>query len=200
MASSATLATLTTRAQNLLEDSGTSVFPSDTIQEGIRLALEEYNARATSIGRAQSVIGTVTPSASNKEVSLSGLTGLLDVQKIWFPYTASAPEDPPNELRDWALHWDAGVPKLYLGDSALSPGGSDVARVFYTKPHTLNGLDSATSSTFPAVDDGLLVLGGAYYAALGMGVIEAGEAWVRIIELLLAQYRKRLSAIAAVEV
>jgi len=197
MASSATLSTLTTRVQNLLNDTGATVFPSAMIQEGIRLALEEYNSRAISVGRAQSVIGTVTPSVSNKEVSLSALSGLLDVQKVWFPYTAASPEDPVNDLADWLVHWDAGVPKLYLGDSAPSPSGSQVARVFYTKPHTLNGLDAAASSTFPAPDDGLLVLGGAAYTSIGMGIIEGAELWEQIGQRLLKQFRERLGTLTA---
>ncbi len=165
MASTATLTTLTARAANLLMDVSAVIFASATIQEGIALALEEFNSV-----RAQEIIGTKTPTASNKIVSLSTLTGLLSVSKVWFPYTAATPEDPPNELRNWYLHWSAGVPELYLGDGALSPGGSDVARIFYTIPHTLNGLASAVTTTYPAIDDKLLVLGGAGYACMGRSI------------------------------
>ena len=198
MASAATLTTLQGRVQNLVMDTGAGIFPTATIQEGVRLALEEYNAH-----RPQDIIGVRTPSSANKELSLSALTGLLDVRKVWFPYTSATPEDPPRELTDWMIHWDAGVPKLYLGDSAFSPGGADVARIFYVIPHTLNGLDSATTSTFPAIDDGLLVLGGAGYACIARGVDLSETAanmavttpnLAAIGEAFLSQFRKRLGA------
>lgn len=161
MASSATLSTLTTRCQNLLNDTGAVIFASVLIQEGLRLALEEYNTV-----KAQDVVGTVTPASGDKLFSLSSLTGLLDVKSVWFPYRAANPEDPENYLTNWWLVFDAGVPKLNVGDDAPIPDATLVARIFYTKPHTLNGLDSATTSTFPAIDDGLLVRGACGHACL----------------------------------
>lgn len=163
MPSSATLTTLRTRCQNLLIDTSVSLFPTATIDEGIAQALDEYNRY-----KPMRVVGTLTPPANDKLVSLSALTGLLDVTKVWFPYTASFSEDPPCELTDWYLEFDAGVPKIYLGDSAYTPDGVIVARAFYTKPHTLNGLAGASATTYPATDDGLIVQGAAGYAAAMM--------------------------------
>lgn len=159
MPSSATLTTLRDRVEAFLYDSTNVSWTTGTIDEAVKLALEEYSR-----AKPLQTIGTVTPTAATREVSLSSLTGLIEVVRVWFPYTASSPEYPP-EYCDWSVLWSAGAPTLFL-DVAAAPNGTDVARVTYTKLHTLDGLASATATTYSAADDGLLVMGAAGYCAL----------------------------------
>jgi hypothetical protein len=162
MTSAATLATLEARVRNLLSGSVPALLARwalVNIDEGLRHALEEYSRT-----RPQLVAGTLTPAAAAREFSLSALTGLISVARVWFPYTAAAPEYPPNWV-EFMEYFDVGVPKVLM-KSATAPTGAQVARVFYHKLHTLNGLDAATASTFPASGDGLLCIGGAGYACL----------------------------------
>lgn len=159
MSSSATYTTLKARVLNLLMDSGAALWADAQAQEGFRLALEFY-----SIKRPRRAIGTYTLVAASREIPLVSLTGLQAVERIWFPYNASDdPQDP-----DWVNFelWDNdGTLTAFLAD-VDDPAISDVARIFYHKLHTLNGLDSATGTTFDARDEGTLVIGAAGYMCL----------------------------------
>ncbi len=165
--SSLTLTTLRTRIQNFLVDTGAATFPSDTVDAGIRLALQELSRAACESGatvRANDVIGTLTPTVNQREVSLSTLTGLIDVTRVWFPYESADPTERPNWV-DFEIWWNAGTPTLFL-DIAGVPDGVDVARIFYRKQHTLNALDSATATTFDAAIEDALLIGAAGHACL----------------------------------
>lgn len=164
----ATLTTLRDRVEALLVDSTNVVWATGTLDEAIRQALHEYSR-----ARPQRAISTLTLATAVREQALSSLTGLIGVDRVWFPYTASDPEDPPN----WILFdvWEnAGAFTLYL-KSDDDPAVGDVARVFYRKLQTLNGLDSASATTFAADDESLIVLGSAGYALASEDVDQAGQ-------------------------
>lgn len=199
MPSTATLNTLTDRVEQLLLDTANAIFTTGLIAEALRLALEEYSR-----SRPLEVVGTVTPAVGTREVALTGLTGLLELTRVWFPYDASDPEYPP-EWVGWKTFWSGGTPTLFL-DVADDPDGSDVARVFYKKSHTLNGLDSATASTFAASDDGLLVLGGAGYSCLARGadlnetaanMAVSTPNYAALANLFLSQFREQLNSFSS---
>lgn len=154
MPSSAILTTLRDRVEAYLVDSTNAIWATGTIDEGLRLALHEYSQ-----SRPQRAIGTVTLSTAAREVALSGLTGLIGVERVWFPYTAADPEYPPEWVL-WKVFDNAGAFTLFL-DVVEDPAANEVARVFYRKLQTLNGLDSATATTFAVEDDSLLVVGAA---------------------------------------
>lgn len=158
MASSLVLATLRTRARDILMDSGAAVWANDQIDTGIRLALEEYSRAGMAQGapvRGRMLIGTITPGAGVREVDLSSLTGFLGLHRVWFPFQNIA-----GELPRWITFegfWSDTTPKMLMlsavGDGAM------VARCFYFAQHALNGLDSAIATTFDAKDDNLIALG-----------------------------------------
>lgn len=196
MPSSATLTTLRARVSALLTDTGNAVWATGTIDEALRLALHEY-----SLKRPSRAIGTVTLTAAAREVALSGLTGLIEVERVWFPYTAASPEYPPKWVL-WKVLDNAGAFTLFL-DVKATPAVDDVARVFYRKLHTLNGLDSATGSTFAVEDDSLLALGGAGYSCLARS-IDLNETaanmtastpnYGALASMLLGDFRRQLGA------
>lgn len=171
--SSLTLTTFEARVAALLNDSAHTPFPLAQIDQSTLQALEEYN-RASRNPDTQIVPnqanGTLTPTANAREWSLSSLTGFLELDDgddrgtVWFPYTAAAPENPPNRVNGYVL-WSAGVPAFFLTSPAL-PNGTNVARFFYLKAHTLNGLNSETVTTFQAVDENILVEGACGFACL----------------------------------
>lgn len=165
--SSLTLTTFRARLRVLLDDGDGARWSDDELAEAIRHALEEYSRAALLPGaavRPLRAIGTVTPAADSREVSLSTLTGCIGVERVWFPYDAAEPAERPV----WVAFqvWDnAGALTLFLSILDV-PDGSEVARVFYNKVHTLNGLDGAGATTFEAIDEALLVEGAAYYATV----------------------------------
>jgi len=157
-ASNLTLATLRDRVEQLLSDTGNAIWAEGDIDAAIRQALAEYSK----VNRLRAIT-TSTLSADTRELDISTVTGLLGVERVWYPYTVATPEHPP----DWRHfeHWrDAEI--LYFPDDAELQNG-EIARIFYTKVQTLSGLDSATATTFPVDDDELLSQGAAGYAASG---------------------------------
>jgi len=161
MPSSATLTTLRDRVEQILQDTGNNIWSTDVLDEAIRQALHEYSKV-----NPQRVIGTVNLSSDTREIDISSLTGLLDVSRLWLPYDSSDPEHPPNWRR--FEHW-RDEELLYLPDDDEGASG-EVARVFYTKLQTLNGLDSASATTFPADDETIIATGGAGYAATSRAI------------------------------
>ena len=176
MASSLTLTTFTTNLLAFLVDTTNIVFPTGTVTEAIRLALGEYSAALPLIA-----VGTATPAANKREVSLAALTGIIDVQEVHFPYTAADPEYPPNRVL-FRTYVTASAFTLFL-DSRDPPDGTQVARVFYTMTHTLSGLDSASATTYPASDDGMMMLGAAGFAALARSVEVVGAYQAEITQM-----------------
>lgn len=149
----------------MLMDAGTSVWANNQLDQALRRALEDYSRAALdprSRAQPNQAISTFTPTANKREQDVSALTGILAVNEVWLPFTAAAPEDPPR-CAEFRFYWNGSTPLLYL-DGAVVPDGSMAARVFYIKPHALNGLDGASASTFPAGDDNLLLTGAAGYS------------------------------------
>ena len=140
-----------------LTDAGNATWSTAEIDRAIRRALFRYSEV-----RPLEVIGTLTAAAS-REYSLTTLTGLLDVQKVWFPYDSTDPEYPPRWC-EFELWDDKGV--LFLKSVDCPAVGNDPLRVFYTVAHTLNGLDSAAVSTYFVEDEELLVTGSTAFAAI----------------------------------
>lgn len=159
MVSALTLTDLETRLGVFLFDTGAAVWDTGTLDAAIRLALQEYSK-----ARPYELADVMTPAAGSREIDLSTLTGLEEVCRVWFPYTSTTPEYPPLWVK-WNFFSDAGTPTLFL-DSPTLPDGTDVARVFYKAAHTLEDLDGATETTFPAWDEGLILIGAAGYACL----------------------------------
>ena len=158
-ASSIQLATgtpnLRDRVEARLQDSGNSRWSTDDTDEAIRTALEEY-------GQFQpyETVGTVALSADGREIDISSLTGLLRVERVWWDYDSSDPGYPPN-WRQFEV-WPGSI--LYIDDRE-EPSSGDTVRVWYTKMHTVKGLDGATATTVPEEDLGSIVTGAAYHAA-----------------------------------
>lgn len=154
------LAAIIDRVETVIDDATNVDFSTDIITEGIRQALSRY-----SFIRPLKAVGTITVSSSGREIDTSSLTGLIDIERIWTPYTASDPEHPPN----WrGFEYWSDLQLLYFPEGD-EPQADDVIRVFYTKLQTIEDLDSATSTTFPDEDESLIVTGASGYSVLPRG-------------------------------
>lgn len=156
-----TLALLRDRVEQILADTSNAIWSTDDIDEGIRRALHDYSKM-----RPLQAIGTVTLSSATREIDASALTGILDVTRVWCDYTAADPEDPPNKRH---FEWWPDSTTVYIpgGDE---PQSGDVARIFYTKLQTLNGLDSETTTSLRVDDESLVAEGASGYAATSRAV------------------------------
>jgi len=163
-ASSETLTTLTDRVELRLQDSSNLKWSAADIGEAIEQALEQWSRHDP-----YHTIGTVTFAKTSHEQSLSTLTGLLRVERVWCPYDSADPDYPPNWVQ-FAI-WPG--PILFV-DEPTSPTAADVARIWYSKMHTINLLNSATATTIPAEDIGYFINGAAGFAAQ-MRAVELSE-------------------------
>lgn len=140
-----------------LTDAGNVTWSTDEIDRAIRRALFRY-----SDVRSQQAVATIAAAAS-REYSTSTLTGMLDVQKVWFPYKAADPVYPPNWV-DFELWDDRSI--LYLKVDECPVVADDPLRVYYTLAHTIEGLDAAAAGTYHEADEELIVLGSTAFAAV----------------------------------
>lgn len=166
--SALTLTTARDRLEVVLQDSGNAIWATGDLDEALRQALEQYSRF-----RPAHAIGTITLAAAGREISISSLTGLLRVEKVWWDYDSTAPGHPPQWRRFET--WPGSI--IYVNDQS-QPASGDVVRVWYTKAHTLNGLDAAAATTLPLDDQAFLIAGAAAFAARFRAVELAEKATV----------------------
>jgi hypothetical protein len=162
-----TLSELRDLVEQDLDDAGNAVWSTGDIDRAIKRALAEYSRV-----NPQQAVGTITLQADGREISTSTLTGMTNIVRVWHPYTSTDPEDPPG-WRRWEI-W--GSTLTILGGH--EPASGEVVRVYYHKQHTINGLDGESTTTVPAEDEEVLVLGAAAYAAFQKARGAVGEAGV----------------------
>jgi len=149
------LAGLRRRVRSRLQDLSAASWANEDIDEAIRTALEQYSKY-----KPQHTIGTISLSADGREIDISSLTGCIRVEKVWWDYDSSDPSYPPN-YRQFEI-WPGDI--LYI-DDRTEPSSGETVRVWYSKSHTLDGLDGETSTTIPANDEGTIVTGACHFAA-----------------------------------
>jgi hypothetical protein len=151
-----TLAGLRRRVRSRLQDLDAGTWSNEDVDEAIRTALEQYSKYAP-----DHAITTVTLGASDaREVDISTVTDALRIEKVWWDYDDASPSYPPN-YRQFEV-WPGQV--LYINDRE-EPAEYDVVRLWYTKMHTVNGLDAATATTIPLDDEGTIVTGAVHFAS-----------------------------------
>jgi hypothetical protein len=147
----ADLTTILSECKTLLADDG-SLFNDQLITEAVRQTLRTMN-EAAGFRR----IGTVTIAAAAWEFSVSTLTQPALIERIWLPYRS---DDVIPRWRTFEL-WPNNVVRIAEGDM---PQVNDVARIWYTTPHTLTGLDAAATTTLDEPAISALVNGAAAFS------------------------------------
>jgi hypothetical protein len=130
-------------------------YNQDDVDEAIRWALHRLNEVAP-----HQTVTSIELSAAGREVDISSIASYIDVIRVWWPYDSSDPAYPPRWC-DFQL-WPGDI--VYLEENDEPAIGDDV-RIWYTTPHTLNGLDSATTTTISPQDETLIVIGASGFAA-----------------------------------
>lgn len=148
-------------------DAAAAIWPAATIDEGLRLALHEYS-QLNPCGMET----IITLAGDGREIALSGVSNLLDVTEVWWPYDSTVEEVwPPNKVQGFRLWWDDAQPVLHLTSiDGSQPQQADELRLWYTIPHTIQNLDSADITTLRTVDDSLIVLGAAGHCCFSRSV------------------------------
>jgi len=154
--------TLRDRVENLLKDSGNSDWTTAELDDALRLGLDQLSE-----GLPQRAVTTIDAVADTWEYSLAGVTGLVRVSEVWYPYLSTDEAyKKPHPVR-WRMLTDA---ILLLEPDSLhhDPDAAYDLRVFYTKVQTVAGLDAAASTTLTPAEKGALVIGAAGFAALAL--------------------------------
>jgi hypothetical protein len=165
---SAPLATFRDRIEQMLMDTGNAIWDTGVIDEGLHLALDEYDM-ITPL-HMETVI---TLPGDGREIALNGVTGLLNVLDAWWPYDTAATSEawPPNRVRGWRLWWDDALPVIFLEiDDSAQPKQDEELRLWYAKAHTIQDMGGAAATTMPDDHESLLVLGAAGHAAMSRTV------------------------------
>lgn len=151
------LADLRDLVESDLVDASNLTWSTGELDRAIRQALWRYSQV-----RPLQAIATID-AADGREYDLTSLTGLIDVEGVWWPYDSTDTDALPVWC-DFEL-W-ANNTKLFLKSADAPCAGDDPLRVFYTQAHTIKDLDGATSSTYFEEDEEVLVLGAVAYAAV----------------------------------
>lgn len=161
------LAAIRDRIEVMLQDTGNAIWDSGVIDEGIRQALDQYD-----LVNPKHMEEVITLPGDGREIALSGVTGLLSVLDVWWPYdTTGAEEWPPNRVRGWRLWWDDNQAVLFLEiKDSSQPKADDDLRLWYAKRQTIKDLDSADTTTLRGDHESIIVLGAAGHAAMSRTV------------------------------
>jgi hypothetical protein len=198
------LTSLESQVAYLLQDSTNVSFTTGEIDTAIRSAMADLSQ--VSPVETETVI---TLASSGREIILSPtafatLAGLTGVHEVWWPwYTTGGEVWPPNRVAGFRLRENAGVYTLFLfAKDGSQPKSGDKVRLWWTKPHTINTLDSATVTTLTTDQKSLVAIGAAGYAA-GSGSIDRSE--VIDVEVMrkwgntmLADFRSKLEKIRSI--
>lgn len=151
-----TITTLRNQVERLLQDASNTKWSESDLDEAIRQALEHFTAR-----NPHRAVSSLTLSADGREIDISSLSNVIHVTRVWWEYDSSDPDHPPNwrEFEEWPSD------TVYINDGD-EPQSGDVVRVYYTQPHTINGLDGEATTTINTAHIDLLARGAAAYAAL----------------------------------
>jgi hypothetical protein len=153
-----TLTDLIAQVELELKDTANERWSDDELTAHIRRALGAYTSVAP-----QRLAATIDTAADVREYSLASLAGLMEVTDLWYPWDEDEPAYPPPRPH-WSMVRDGWL--LLEVDDAPTGDGTDVLRVFYTAPHTIQGLDGATASTLDQQGEQLVILGATAYAAM----------------------------------
>jgi hypothetical protein len=162
------LAGIRDRVELMLQDTGNAIWDTDTIDEGLKQALDQYN-----YVNPLSMETVIVLPGDGREIALSGISGLLYVLDVWWPYDSDASDEtwPPNRVRGWRLWWDDNQAVLFMEiEPGSQPQTSEEVRIWYAKRQTIQDLDSADSTTLRGDHESLLVIGAAGHAAMSRTV------------------------------
>ena len=151
-----------TRIRALLIDAASAIYANATVDEALLQALDEYSQACP-----LEMDTVITLPGDSREIALNGVSGLLAVTDVYWPFDSTDEPWPPNRAQGFYIYWDDTQPVLYLNQiDGDEPQLDDELRLWYTKRHTIDGLDSASETTVPGQHDSLLVAGAAGFAAL----------------------------------
>ena len=193
------LETVRGRVQDLLKDSGASLWSTSELDQAIRLALAELSTVLPC--RAVTTVDAVD---EQWEYSVGSVSGLIAVVEVWYPYLSTDDDYKRAHPVKWRMLDES---TLYVEPDSAPDATYDL-RIFYDKVHTLNGLDAAAATTLDEEQKSALVLGAAAYAAEAkavdtIGVVNIGartpEYWRAWAGRMRNEFDRRMNGLAGID-
>ncbi|MGQ9503104.1 MAG: hypothetical protein ACUVSF_13995 [Anaerolineae bacterium] len=153
------LTTLRARVARTLADAGNLAWSTDDLDEGIRKALFDYSLAIPLLRTAD-----ITLTQDGRQIDLSSLSNSIQVVDVWLPYDPDETEPRRQPFRHWVA-----INTLFI-EGVYVPRAGDTAHIFYQAYHTLEGLDNATTTTFPDPHANTITLGAAAYCVASRAV------------------------------
>jgi hypothetical protein len=128
----------------------------------------------------------ITLPGDGREIALSGVSGLVNVLDVWWPYdsAAAAEQWPPNRVRGWRHWWDDNQVVLFLEiRDGAQPKTDEELRLWYVSLQTIQDLDSADSTTLRGDHESIIVLGAAGHAAMSRTIEMIEEAGIDLYQV-----------------
>jgi hypothetical protein len=144
-----TITTIRTRVRQDLHDEDSSAYrwTDAVLDRHIGRAVTEYSLHAPLDQKT-----TLQTTAGSRDLSLTSLTNLVEVEAVEWPVGYYPPRLVPF------ARWQSSV----IIDAPSPPAGVEDVYVYWTRTHTLDG----SSSTIPAAHEDVIAIGSAAYAAL----------------------------------
>lgn len=167
-----TLAQFRARIAQALVDTGNTNYATGLLDESLRTALHEYSQAYPLTNDTVIVLP-----GDGREIALNNVSGLLAVTQVWWPYDSDSDEEwPPNQVAGFRVYWDDARPVLFLSKlDGDQPQQDDELRLWYTTLHTIQDLDSASTTSIDGDHESNLVQGAAALAALSRALDRADE-------------------------
>ena len=186
------------RIEDAVKDAANADWSEAELDNALRIALHEL-----SVSLPSRSVTTIDAVDDTYEYDISGVSGLIEVVEVWYPYLSTDDTYKKPHPVKFRLLDDT---TLYL-DVDDDPDATYDLRVFFDQVQTLNGLDSATATTLNDMEQSALIFGAAGYAVLALArdkidAITFGPApedlrkwaWARIME-----FRQRVQMLAEVQ-
>ncbi|MBI9043376.1 MAG: hypothetical protein JEZ06_02750 [Anaerolineaceae bacterium] len=133
-------------------------YSNDVLDEALRETLGEFSRYVPNMKRAE-----ITLAAAGRQVDLSALAGLIYLIQLAYPFTTG--EETPTIHESYYLYHTDGSPMIEIcGDRV--PASGEKLRVVYGAEHTIEDLDTATTTTLRTRDEGIVARGAAAKAAI----------------------------------
>lgn len=187
---------ITARSAADLKDAAHATWSAEELARAARWALHEL-----SWALPRRAAATLAAQQGVREYALStaGIADALYVVEVWHPYGAGAAATRPRPV-PWRLLGDGvlllDVDEVYAGEGI---------RIFFARPHTIEGLDGAAATTLTGEQEELVALAASGYAALQRaqeaigqtGLPEAAPGlWRDWGERRICEFRTRLNQLA----
>lgn len=145
------------RVSQILGDASNATYSTADVDSAIRMALHKMNEL-----KPREITDVVDAETREFDISAVDVLDPSAILHVWAPYDASDTDAAPDWRAFEAFVYNDTLYVRLLGGADASAG--DSARIVYQQAHTVDGLDSASATTFYASLESAFAKGAAAFA------------------------------------